>query len=94
MLISIVCTKVVFSLESKTALFTFERYFGSSQASLPRLKLVLLYPKVVFPDKPLIAFFAFKIGTGEYILCSFGLCVPKLYFQLNLKWHCLHLNGI
>ena len=23
-------------------------------------------------------------------LCSFGLCVPKLYFHLNLKWHCLH----
>ena len=27
-------------------------------------------------------------------LCSFGLCVPKLYFHLNLKWHCLHLKGI
>ena len=51
-------------------------------------------PKVVFPDKHKIAFFAFKICTGEYILCSFGLCVPKLYFHLNLKWHCLHLNRI
>ena len=48
----------------------------------------------MFPDKHKIAFFAFKICTGEYILCSFGLCVPKLYFHLNLKWHCLHLNRI
>ena len=48
----------------------------------------------MFPDKHKIAFFAFKICTGEYILCSFGLCVPKLYFHLNLKWHCLHLNHI
>ena len=44
--------------------------------------------------KPKIAFFAFKICAGEYILCSFGLCVPKLYFQLNQKWHCLHLKCI
>ena len=48
----------------------------------------------MFPDKHKIAFFAFKICTGEYILCSFGLCAPKLYFHLNLKWHCLHLNRI
>ena len=52
--------------------------------------ILFLYvcPKVVFMDKPKIAFFAFKIHTDEYILCSSGLCVPKLYFHLNLKWHC------
>ena len=32
-LICFVCTKVVFSIESKVALFTFERYFESSEAS-------------------------------------------------------------
>ena len=26
--------------------------------------------------------------------CSFGLYVPKLYFHLNLKWHCSHWKGI
>ena len=58
--------------------------------------MLFLYvcPKVVFLDKPKISFFAFKIRTGEYILCSFGFCVPKLYFHLNLKWHCLRLKGI
>ena len=44
--------------------------------------------------KPKIAFFAFKICIGEYILCSFGLCVPKFYLLLNLKWHCLHLTHL
>ena len=55
---------------------------------------LLSSPKDVFLDESKIAFFAFKIRTGEYILCSFGLCVPKFYFQLNMKWHCLHLKGI
>ena len=92
------CNKVVFSLESKMALFTFERYFGSSEASKPHfnvlLSLLYVCPKDVFLDKPKIAFFAFKICTDEYILCSFGLCVTKLNFHLNLTWHCLHLKGI
>ena len=48
----------------------------------------------MFLDKPKIAFFALKIHKGEYILCSFTLFVPKLYFYSNLKWHCLHLKGI
>ena len=58
------------------------------------LSLLFVCPKVVLLDQPKIAFFAFKICTGEYILCSFGFCVPKLYFHLNLKWHCLRLKGI
>ena len=58
--------------------------------------MLFLYvcPKVVLLGKLNIPFFAFKIRTSESILCSFGLCVPKLYFHLNLKWHCLHLRGI
>ena len=47
-----VCTIVVFLLESKMALFSFERYFGLSKDSLPHFKLFLLCPKVVFPEKP------------------------------------------
>ena len=96
------CTKVVFSIESKMTLFTFEGYFG---LYVPKFYLQLNLKwhclhlthltGIVDPLKPLnlisnlfkskIAFFAFKIRIGEYILCSFDLCVPKLYFQLNLK---------
>ena len=71
------------------ALFTFERYFGSSEASKPHfnvlLSLLYVCPKDVFLDKPKIAFFAFKIRTGEYILCSFGLCVTKVIFSPESK---------
>ena len=76
-----------------------QRHFGSSKTFSSLISKVFLSfldicPKYVFLDKPKIAFFAFKIHTGEYILCSFGLCVWKLHFHLNLKWHCLHLKGI
>ena len=75
------------------ALFAFERYFGSSEASYP-FDVFYVCPKVVFLDKYEIAFFPFKICTDEYILGSFGLCVPKLYFHFNLKWYCLRLKDI
>ena len=42
------CTKVVFSLESKMALFTFERYFGSCKASKPNFKLCCRLQKLCF----------------------------------------------
>ena len=80
------------------ALFTFESYFGSSETSNSLISKFLSFlnvcPKVAFLDTPQIAFFAFKIHTGECILHLFGLYVPKLYFHLNLKWHCLHLKSI
>ena len=69
------------------------------QKTLSVISIFLLFflyvcPKNVFLDKHRIAFFAFKIHKGEYIFCSFTLFVPKLYFYLNLKKHCLHLKGI
>ena len=73
----------------KMALFTFESYFGSSETSNSLISKFLSFlnvcPKVAFLDTPQIAFFAFKIHTGECILHLFGLYVPKLYFHFNLK---------
>ena len=37
-----VCTKLVFLLESKMALFSFERYFGMSKDSFPHFKLFVV----------------------------------------------------
>ena len=88
-----VFTKVAFYLNLKWHSFHLKGISDRPKTLCP-ISNFFSCPKVVFPDKPLIAFFAFKICTGEYILCSFCLCIPKLYFHLNLKWHCLHLNRI